>query len=92
MGVDKKVLLSESVFWSCLLPFCLHKSGTTGLVDWKFCALFDLCMHRAQALFMLMLAQITACEVLSHREGQRKENMSQGRENEAKCLHLFPTS
>ena len=50
MGVDKKVLLSENVFWSHLLPFCLHKSCTTGLVDWKFCALFDLYMHRAQAL------------------------------------------
>ena len=48
--VDKKVLLSESVFWSRPLYFCLHKSGTTGLVDWKFRALFDLCMHRAQAL------------------------------------------
>ena len=88
MGVDKKVLLSESVFWSRLLPFCLHKSGMTG--SFVHCLTY-ICTGPRLCL-MLMLAQITACEVLSHREGQRKENMSQGRENEAKCLHLFPTS
>lgn len=32
---------------------------------------------------MLILAQITACEVLSPREGEGKETMSQEKENEA---------